>query len=351
MTDEPFQLTLVGEHDGFRQNIRMAFALLQAMANESSCPPINVTAILADDFVSAVESAQHRAGIADGRPFALERIGGLVSAKNVPTARDYSTVEIVFNSELWEASNDSPMAEGIRLWIALHELAHPVFGRLRHASGALDGVPFPSHTPSEVARSMIRVAVEEMRCDQIVDRILSNVASVRRPDGEELPLRLGMLHDLGYCQAVIEALDERVYPGWPDLVEDYQYHQLSLDEMWARLATSTDGMLTLLGRAHAEALSVDYPGPLSNEAATSPGTQLYLGPMWGRIVAAAMNQPLIPSLDTFAQLEAELLDEGENAIHEMWRKLGVEVEELGDRKFALWISEPTRMPQQDEFPG
>lgn len=337
-----FPLFIEGEDPTFRQHVSTAHSIMVQMAQESGCPPVKVTAVLAEDFVPRLQEALKRAGKDWGAPITTERVGGTLAAKNIAVSEDDSEIEIYFNAGTWRGAEDNPFVDAQRIALAVHEFMHPLFGGLRRASGALAGVQFPSFLPREVARSIVRVAIEELRCDTIVDLILQNAGNVVMPDGEQKPLRLAMIQDLGYCHSVLNALEEKVYPFLPDAVESYQQRRISLEDMWGRVCTVTDQMMTLLAHAQAEATSVDYPGPLAGDAEDMLGAALYFRPAWNRIVEAFNRQPLIPSVDRFAELERELLDEGEGAIYELWRTLGITVEEQPDRQFALWVDSPMR---------
>jgi hypothetical protein len=75
----------------------------------------------------------------------------------------------------WAINGQRGLAIGVSL--LAHELGHAVLERLRVASGALEGVTFPSVTPWEVARSVTRIAVDELRADRLADTVLPGTGS------------------------------------------------------------------------------------------------------------------------------------------------------------------------------
>lgn len=120
----------------FEETVRPVHTVLVALAELQEIPGFAVTAVVADDFVAAVQDAINRSD-EDGpeEAFTVERIGGLVAAKNVALMQDYSNVRIVFDPTPWRTEN--PVALAHAIYLAAHELAHVLFGRLRWISGAL----------------------------------------------------------------------------------------------------------------------------------------------------------------------------------------------------------------------
>ena len=341
MNGQCLTVTVETENEHFRQYVSTIASALDVVADSLGVPPITVSAVLAADFRAAVESASTRANLPSGQPFTVERIGGQVAAKNIPLQRDGSEVEIVFDASLWPSAPEG-MELAKLVFLVAHELTHPILDRLRHASGAKEGVPFPSITPVECARSMTKSAVDELRCDLIADLVLRQMIQATTDDGQRHEIRLGDVHNGGFIVGLVDAVAAHVHPGWPDAVEDYRNHRISLDEMWSRVVTQTDQTLTLLAHAQAEAMTLDLPRVFVDTLETHPGVTLYLEPMWKLVVEAFDGLGLIPTLDDFAEMDRRVGDAGERALLEMWEKLGMTVEIRHDRSYALWISEPAR---------
>jgi hypothetical protein len=73
------------------------------------------------------------------------------------------------------------------------------------------------------------------------------------------------------------------------------------------------------------------------------GVQLYLAPVWQVLVEVLSAEPLLPAMDATRTDQRRITDVGGQAILEMWRCLGLEVEVDPDSgRFAVWVSEPQR---------
>lgn len=324
----------------FARTVGMIHPIVAAVAANAHVDPFEVVAIIADDFTGAVQSSLDEADDADtwgDLRFTTERVGGTVAAKNIALADDGSLVHVVFDAAMWLTTD--PTSTVAAIYLVAHELAHVVFGRLRWSSGALARVKFPSYTPIECARSITRIAVEEYRADRFADAVLGQVVSVT-VDDEIRPARSSDAFGASHRARLADVLDDVVYPGWRDTVWRYRLHEIELNEMWRRIVEGTDQVLTLLAHSEAEAAAAGELGPLDYEYAEHRGVLLYLGPAWQRIVRAADGQESLCDPATFAAQEWALLDEGEAALIEMWSTLGLTVEVLPDRQFAIWVSEP-----------
>jgi hypothetical protein len=313
---------------------------MEIFACDAGVSDLAIKVIQAPDFTSAVEDAWRRANLADGPPFTTKRLGGQVLAKNIPLSADGSVVEIIFDGSSWPAS-PTPWDQVNLAFFITHELTHPILSRLRHMSGALDGVPFPSQTPTECARSLVRGAIDELRCDLVADGLI-RVYAASTPSGQHDQLGLPELYGGVYAGQLAEILGTHVYPGWPDLVDAYRHSRLTLDEMWWRLVSETDQAVTLLAHAQAEASAAHTFDPFHRADIDHPGIALYLGPAWDRVTEPLSGLPAIPHLSDFAQAEADLCLAGEEAILTLWQKLGITVEDYPDRSFHLQVEAPMR---------
>lgn len=324
--------------DVFRRWVQYAHQALSAMAANGNVPSVKITAVLATDFVGAV----NRALAANAQnEYTVERLGGTAVAKNIPIMDDHSEVHIIFDSATWiaGASGESGL---LGLFLAAHEFTHAFIGRLRAASGALKGVTFPSRTPVEAARSIARISTEEFVADIVAGRILATAASVT-VDGESRPVRPADLTVLaaGYSSQLGMVLDQAVYPGWPDLVQSYREYQVDLNTMWSGIVQGTDQSITLIAHAEAEAVLNDGPQPLEDIFAEHKGAALYLAPAWNAI-RQQVGDSLFPSPEAFRAIEKRITDAGEAALLEMWKSLGLTFEINVDRSYAIHVSEPLR---------
>lgn len=219
----------------------------------------------------------------------------------------------------------------------VHELLHPPLNWTRKLSGALDSVTFPSHTPGEVARSIVRSAADEYRADIIASDLLGAATG-----DEERQKHLDTWFAQEHATSLATALAESAHPGWPDTIERYRNFQMPLMDMWHTIGTQTDQLITLLAHAEAASTSAGQPRQLTGSIASHPAVVLYVQETWKPIITLLEQQPLLPSLDDFLELELELLTVGEDAILAMWEKLGLTFTDLPNRGFHIHVDEPLR---------
>lgn len=328
----------------FEEAVRGVHTVLAEVAGEWQVPNLTATVVFADDFVGTADELLAVTAAAWGEhhhPYTTDRVGGEAVAKNIPTAGDDSSVSIVFNANMHHFAG--PAQDAMTLFIAAHELTHPILQRLRDGSGALAGVTFPSQTASQYARSIVRIAVDEYRCDRVANAILGAMCTATI-DGETRRLRQSDLlgGDFGYRGSLSTLLDEHVHPAWPDLVQNYRERRIPLGQMWGRLITATDQTMTLLAHAEAEAVAAEEAGPVDGPHAAHPAVRLYLGPAWSAVMDAVEKRPLVPALQDFAAAEREVLDSGDRALFEMWQQLGITVSTTPTGDDYLHVTEPTR---------
>jgi hypothetical protein len=89
-----------GEFERLVDQIGLAFAQLAATSGVNE---LEVSCVLADDFVNDIEWRMRRLGESEREGFTTERIGGVVVAKNLPQNEDDSQVAIVFAPKIWAA--------------------------------------------------------------------------------------------------------------------------------------------------------------------------------------------------------------------------------------------------------
>ena len=244
----------------FSSTVRFAHQVISSVPQFAGVPSTKVQAVITSDFVATVQRVLDDSG-QPGNPYAVERLGGVAVAKAMRTSDDYSAHTVVFDATQWPA--DSNPVSPFGLVLATHEMSHVMLGRSRWASGAIEGVVFPSVTPVESARSMVRTAVEELRADILAGTALGIAASTT-VDGETRPSRPGDLigHD-GYRTQLAAVLDANVYPGWPDIVQRYRTRQIPLDQMWKPSESRPTRSLRCLRIVRLRATSPRDPRPRS----------------------------------------------------------------------------------------
>lgn len=324
----------------FSNTVRFAHQAITSVSQFGEVPLTKVDVLITSDFVASVQRVLDNNGHG-GDPYKTERLGGAAVAKAIRTSDDYSAHTVVFDAAQWQVGANSLSPFGVVL--AAHEMSHVMLGRSRWASGALEGVVIPSVTPVEAARSMVRTAVEELRADILAGSVLALVASTTL-DGETRPSRPGDLigHDC-YRKQLAEVLTGNVYPGWPDAVQHYRTHQMTLDRMWQHIGQSTDQVLTLLAHCQAEVHFAEKSTDVFDQSlGQHRGAQLYLQPTWDPIIEVLESQGVIPDFADTRAAELELLEVAEEAVLALWGRLGLTVEVMEEGRYSIWVSEPGR---------
>lgn len=312
--------------------------VINSMADtEGFVGPERLTVVVADDFVAEVR-ARMEAG-PDAEAFTVDRVGGEVAGKNLPVPGDPDAGVIVLNMASHDFADTTTGGQVLGAFTLTHELFHPPLTWTRLACGALDGVEFPSSTPSECARSLVRGLADEYRADMLAATVLRVLAG---DDDAQQQFAHGrqQLYDQWHREALTDALNAVVHPGWPDTVMAYRTHRLSLDEMWRRIVSQTDQTFTLLAHAEAAARIAEQPPPLEEPLSSHTGVVSYLGPAWEAISDVLLDGPLLPGVTDFKVLEDALLDVGEQAITGLWGSLGLTFTEYPDRSFYIHVGEP-----------
>jgi hypothetical protein len=311
---------------------------MEYIAQEQQIPEVEVTVVVAGDFASEV-GAILRQKVGDSTAFTTERIGGVVVGKCIALNDDFSKQMVVLDGTGWIYSD--PAAQAQFLASLAHELAHVTIDRARHASGALDGVPATPYNGVDTAREIARTAAAEFRADLIANAILGVLASIG--DGVTRPLTIYDLCGDGHRDELRRTLDAMVHPGWPDMVQCYREHRMTLPELWQEIASSTEGVFHLLahGAAHAQAGSASSPLETLLE---HRGVELYLGPAWQVLEDTITSDAwILPPLSATRAYEQHIAEKGGRAILDMWGRLGLTVEvDPRERRFALWVDEPQR---------
>jgi hypothetical protein len=324
----------------FSSTVRFAHQVISSVPQFAGVPSTKVEFVITSDFVATVQRVLDDSG-QQGNPYAVERLGGSAVAKTMRTSDDYSAHTVVCDATQWPADTNPVSPFGLVL--AAHEMSHVMLGRSRWASGALEGVVFPSVTPVESARSMARTAVEELRADILAGTALGIAASTT-VDGESRPSRPGdLVGDDGYRTQLASVLDANVYPGWPDTVHRYRTRQIPLDQMWKHIGQSTDQVLTLLAHCQAEThFAQGSTGVFDKAMVEHRGVELYLRPTWDPIMEALASQGVLPDFADTRSAELEVLDVAQAAVIAMWERLGLTMDIKDQREYAIWVSEPER---------
>jgi hypothetical protein len=315
-------------------------AILEDLAVNLGIPSFDVTVVLASDFAGEVSAVLRSVEGDNGEVFTTERIGGAVTGKCIPLADDYSDHVIVLDRTVCQVGDPNGQA-----WFIVqlaHELIHVVFGRARHASGALEDVPRWPRNVVDRARSIARIVTEEYRVDLISSKILERFGTVTDQQGTTRPLTAYDLVGDGHRDELERTLDATVHPGWPDTVQGYRERQLSLEELWRQMSLTTESVLTLVAHTEGHAAIGDRRSPL-DELGQHRGVQLYLAPVWQALLDVLNDERLLPGMDATRADQKRITDIGGQAILEMWRRLGLEVEvDPHNGRSALWVSKPQR---------
>jgi hypothetical protein len=297
---------------------------------------------LCSDFVAAVQETQTRTDLGDTGTYTVERFGGEVAGKCIQMNQSATSFEIIYNRKAWLESDGQDLAAVINARLVMHELAHALIGRVRHQSGAMEGVIIPSKLPSEFARSIARITAEEFWVDWITGTAIGAMGTVSDENGDTIPLAPQHLYGgVMYITQIEEILNKHIYPGWRDEVESYRNYRSTLDDMWSKLVDQTSQVFTLLAHAEAEQLFLDDSGALSSYS-DHRAVELYLGPAWSSLSKVMKERPLAPLLSNFREIENKIVVAGEDALIKMWGKLGLSFDERDDRTFALWVDEPQK---------
>jgi hypothetical protein len=283
----------------------------------------------------------------DQPDYTVERLGGQAVAKNIPLNQDHSRIAIVAGAEPW--STTEPAARAIGLYLIAHELTHSVLERLRIASGALAGVTFPSQLPRQVARSITRISVDELRADTVASVVLGQCAT-KTVDGKTEPLQITdapLYGPTAHRTTLANLLVTRVYPGWPSAVNRYRIRGMTLSQLVKLLFEEADQMMTLLGHAEAEVQTTrDMPELFISPAEGQPGATWLLGPVWEAVMTVAAKHASIPSLSDFRDAELAILEVGERELLSMWERLGVTFDEpKPDGSYEVHVQWPQEPPE------
>lgn len=288
-----------------------------------------VEVVWAKDFAKTtqeiLEQAHHSEHFAANYNYSTERLGGEAVAKNIAITADSSLIKIVLNKNMLSmAFNEATIAT---IFVIAHELTHPIIDRTRAKLGILDGVNFPSKTPTEYARSISRSASDEYWADHLASIILGTITTATPSEGGE-KFKLNHGHVYGgtedYRQQISRVLDSHIYPGWPRRTLEYRVGNIDLDTLWEKTLTETDQVITLLAHSQAcEDNSGKNNSVFTEQITKHKAFRLYLGPAWQKISDSLRSMPIALGIDGFAESDLAITNAGEIALKEMWKNLGI----------------------------
>ncbi len=281
----------------------------------------------------------------DAEPeFVATRPGGVVGGKNLTQDDDADHVVIVFSAALWLGeSTDSGAFKARAMSLIAHELAHPLFARLRNASGVAEGVVYPSQMPGEIARSLGRILMDEYRADWLSDVIVRGAAS-KVTDGRREPATQWHLSGAAHLEG-FRALLDHAYERVPGLVNEYRTRRLDLQTMWVEIAKLTEHVLTMFVHVRAAADGSEQDIPILDAASMTdrPFVRLYLRDTLPPLLRALRSGALVPTLEEWRALELDVTSAAEVAAREIWRRAGLTFVEPKERgEYRINVSGPLR---------
>lgn len=132
--------------------------------------PQELIIVLADDF--RAEVATRSAG--KETSFTVDRIGGLVSGKNLNHPTDPSIGQVILNAHAFNFADTQAGGQVLGAFVLAHELWHPPLTWTRNFAKAQ--TPMIGQTPDQAARAMARVLGDEYRADILASVVLDTLA-------------------------------------------------------------------------------------------------------------------------------------------------------------------------------
>jgi len=247
-------------------------------------------------------------------PGDVERMGGQLAGKTMPLEEDWSKAALASPGVM--LASDDGREKALAMFNLLHEVGHTVIERLGVLSGVRETGWHPTNHSRRKAENAVRHGLDEWRVSSLAWGLLRSV--IRTQEGQDVTAL--DLFGAGY-RVGLRGVLERVYPGWPDAVQRYRVHQLSLEDMYAQIVGETVEVFTILSHVEAESVMLERVTPLRDEYATHPATRLYLGEPWRALIDC--DAPLLAPLPDFAEAEGVYLSDVAPKVIDMWRRLGV----------------------------
>jgi len=317
---------------------KLCHQVFAKMATEAGMPKL-IEIILAEDFDKMVIERMRKNKEYE-KQFTSERPFGHVAAKNLVQDDLHEHIVIVFNASDW-CREMSCTGNGKLLQLALiaHELAHPFLARMRQASGAAIGVVYPSITPSESARSLSRIIIDEYYADFLADLIVCQLCT-KTVNGESSPAHVWDV--LG--QPSLESLKHHISDAatvFPGHVNNYRTRQIPLEDMWGKVLTATEHLFTMYihARALADATGEKIPILDSPEIKALPFVQKHIPESTYNFLNKFREHNPLLSVNNWREMENDVVPAGEIAFREIWQRLGLTFAEAGDqRPFRINVS-------------
>lgn len=309
------------------------------MAVEIGMPKL-VEIILAEDFDKTVLGKMRKTEC-EGR-FTSERPFGHVAAKNLSQDDSHNHIVIVFNASDWSKEMSST-GDGKLLQLALiaHELAHPYLMRMRSASGAAKGTIYPSITPTETARSLTRIIIDEYYADSFADLIVNHFCT-KTINGKSSPAHVWDVFGPTYLKSLKRHISS-AGEEFPGLVNSYRTWQIPLEEMWGKVQSATEHLFVMYihARALADATGEDIPIFDSPEIKKLPFMQKYVKKSTTSFLNRFRKHRPLLSVNSWREMEEDVVPAGELAFKEIWRRLGLEFKETAPQQpFRITVTKP-----------
>lgn len=320
----------------FVQTVNFVSDTVDTIAKQVPVPPFDVTVVLTDDFIADVRRFD-TSGL--NQTFSNERIGGVVAAKNLPQADDYSRVTIVFASDLWRA--DQGEIQLLQTTTVAHEFAHPLLGRARYASGVMKGVNVPAQTAAEMFRASGRAAWDEYRADLLAYSLVAKVAS-KTVDGVTSEVEVADIAVPSYVAGLVNVLDS-IHPAWPQIVQDYREWRLDTPSLWMAIAPKVDQLLTWLAHVEATTTAAGISRIVdSDELGDHSAMRLYVRDHWTTFANVMRRFTVLPALHDLPPAEVAVMDAGEAAFRGILGQLGLRVFDRPDGSYYIHVVAPER---------
>jgi hypothetical protein len=159
-------------------------------------------------------------------PGDVERMGGQLAGKTMPLEDDWSQAAVASPGAV--LASDDGRAKALAMFNLLHEVGHAVIERLGVLSGVRERGWHPTNHSRRKAENAVRHGLDEWRASSLAWELLRRVIST----GEGEDVTALDLFGAGFRAGLGEVLD-RAYPGWPDAVQRYRVHRISLESMYA----------------------------------------------------------------------------------------------------------------------
>lgn len=319
---------------------KLCHQLFTKMAVEAGMPKL-IELILTDTFDETVCKKMRKKDYETN--FSSERPFGHVAAKNLSQDDSHDHVIIVFNACDWSREMScTGNGKLFQLALVAHELAHPYLTRMRLASGAAKGVAYPSVTPTETARSLTRIIIDEYYADYLAALIV-NTTCTKTTNGVSSPAHVwDVIGDTS-----LESLKRHISEAgkfFPNHVNRYRTRQIPLAEMWGQIQVATEHLFVMY--IHARALA-DATGEAllildSPEIKQLPFMQKYVTDSTFTFLERFRKHRPLLSVDSWREMEEDVVPAGELAFKGIWNRLGLKFEETAPQQpFRIIVSEPS----------